>query len=193
MDMQDGAMPTAGSGFRMERRCRPARRPSTHTHGGNIVKSLVRIWMLSFAALWGAGHAVAQDAASGPSNDCPALPDALAAKIGWEVKRFPGILQCNAVLQDGGTEVFALTVSEQSPFKPRRGDRAEKGTLANGEELQWYRGELASETRTEVREALLRISRDRVVHVFLRAETPEALAERQQMVASLPFPAYREN
>lgn len=173
---------------------------STQTHGGDIVKSLVRIWMLSFAALC-AGHAFAQepvqepaqDVASDPANDCPALPDTLAANIAWEVKRFPGILQCNAVRQEGGAEVFALTISEESPFKPRRGDRAEKGTLANGEELQWYRGELASDAQAEIREALLRISRDRVVHVFMRAETPDALAEQQRMVLLLPFPTYREN
>lgn len=160
------------------------------------MKSLVRIWLLSFATLW-AGHAFAQDTApeatSDPTNDCPALPDALTSNISWEVKRFPGILQCNALLQDGGAEAFALTISEESPFKPRRGDRAEKVTLANGEELQWYRGELASDAQAEVREALLRISSNRVVHVFLRAETPDVLAERQRMVQSLPFPAYRDN
>lgn len=189
-------MPPAGGRFRTETPPPSRTEASTQTHGGNIVKSLVRIWMLSFAALC-AGHALAQepvqDVAADPANDCPALPETLAASIGWEVKRFPGILQCNALRQDGGTEVFALTISAESPFKPRRGDRAEKGTLANGEELQWYRGELASDARAEIREALLRISPDRVVHVFMRAETPEALAEHQRMVLLLPFPVYREN
>lgn len=168
--------------------------------GEDIVKSLVRIWMLSFAALW-AGGALAQEpaqtpaqtVASDPANDCPALPEALSTTIDWNERRFPGIVQCSAVAREGGTELFALTISAESPFKPRRGDRAEKGTLANGEELQWYRGELASNAETEVREALLRIAPDRVVHVFLRAENPAALAERQRMVLLLPFPTYREN
>ena len=164
------------------------------------MKSQARIWMLSFAALW-AGGALAQEpaqtpaqtVASDPANDCPALPEALSTTIDWNERRFPGIVQCSALAREGGTELFALTISAESPFKPRRGDRAEKGTLANGEELQWYRGELASDAEAEVREALLRIAADRVVHVFLRAENPATLAERQRMVLLLPFPTYREN
>lgn len=155
------------------------------------MKPLFRICFLSLVALW-AGHAGAQSAGQGPLSDCPALPEAIAQKLRWEVLKVPNMLLCRGVFVDSGEEGFALTISEESPFKPRRGDRAELGSL-NGREVQWYRTEIAGDDKAQAREALIRVAASQVVHISMRAPSTEALLERQQMVLSLPFPAYRED
>ena len=63
----------------------------------------------------------------------------------------------------------------------------------NGQDVQWYRTEIAGDDKAQAREALIRVSANQVVHVSMRAPSTEALTERQQMVLSLPFPAYRED
>ena len=82
--------------------------------------------------------------------------------------------------------------SAEREFKPRRGDRAEEGML-NGREVQWYRGDVPNEPTVLIREALIELREERVVHVFMRANDAETLARRQQMVLSLPFPPYQED
>lgn len=155
------------------------------------MKSLFRNCLLSLAVLW-AGHAGAQSAGQGPLSECPALPEALAQKLRWEMLKVPNMLLCRGVFVDSGEEGFALTISEESPFKPRRGDRAEVGSL-DGREVQWYRTEIAGDDKAQAREALVRVAANQVVHISMRAPSAEALLERQQMVLSLPFPAYRED
>lgn len=155
------------------------------------MKSLLRIWFLSLVAVW-AGHAGAQNAGQGPLSECPTLPEPLAQKVRWEVLKVPNMLLCRGMLIDSGEEGFALTISRESPFRPRRGDRAELGSL-NGQDVQWYRSEIAGDDNAQSRETLIRVSANQVVHVSMRAGSAEALAERQQMVLSLPFPAYRED
>ncbi len=110
----------------------------------------------------------------------------------WEVLRVPNMLLCRAMSTENGAEAFALTISPESPFRPRRGDRAETGNL-NGREVQWYRGDVPNEPNVLIRETLIEIREDRVVHVFMRAGDAETLAKRQQMVLSLQFPPYVED
>lgn len=152
---------------------------------------MVRTWLLSLVALW-ASVASAQDATRDPLADCPAFPVDPPAAMRWEVMRVPGMLVCRALRTDSGEEAFVMTISVESPFKPRRGDRAEL-TTHNGREVQWYRGEVANQPSVLIREALIRVAEERVVHVFMRTTDPQILAERQQMVLSLPLPVYVED
>jgi hypothetical protein len=156
-----------------------------------VVKSMVRTWLLSLVAVW-AGVASAQDSPPAPLKDCPAFPADAAESMRWEVLRVPDTLLCRALLTEGGTEAFALTVSPESPFKPRRGDRAEVGVFG-GREVQWYRGEVPNDKAGLIRETLIRVGEEQVVHVFMRATDPETLARRQQMVLSLPLPIYADD
>ena len=152
---------------------------------------MASIWLLLLASLW-AGVSSAQTASQDPLADCPAFPADAAESMRWEVLRVPNMLLCRAMATDGSGEAFALTISPESPFKPRRGDRAEEGTL-NGREVQWYRGDVPNEPTVLIRETLIELSENRVVHVFMRAKDADALAKRQQMVLSLPFPAYQDD
>ncbi len=150
------------------------------------MKSMASAWLLSLAALW-AGAANAQSAAQDPFAECPAFPAEVAESLRWEVLRAPGMLFCRAVKVADGSDLFALTVGRDSPFKPRRSDRAEVGQL-NGRPIQWYRGELANQPTVLVREALIRFGEDAVLHITLRAQDAETLASNQQLVLSLPLP-----
>ncbi len=155
-------------------------------YGGPVVKSMASMWFLCVTLLW-AGAANAQTAAQSPFSDCPALPAETAESLRWEVLRIPNMLLCRAIRTDDASEAFALTISEESPFKPRRGDRAEVGSL-NGRQVQWYRGEVPNEPNTLIRETLIEVNKNQVIHVFMRANDPETLARRQQLVLSLPIP-----
>ena len=155
-------------------------------HGGFAVKLMVSIWLVCAAWLW-AGTASAQTDGQNEFADCPAFPADTAESLRWEVLRVPGMLFCRALRIDDATEAFALTVSKESPFKPRRGDRAEVASL-NGREVQWYRGEVPNEPNVLIRETLIEINKNLVIHVFMRASDAETLARHQQFVLSLPIP-----
>lgn len=93
---------------------------------------------------------------------------------------------------ESGEEVFALTISPASPFKSRDRDRAEQGML-NGKQVQWYRGELPSSPELLIRETLIQLRQERVVHIVVRTTDAETLAKYQQLVLSLPFPLYKDD
>jgi len=115
------------------------------------------------------------------------LPAEAGETLRWEVVRPPGMLFCRAIGITDGTEAFALTVSRESPFKPRRGNRAETAVL-NGREVWWYRAELPNQPSLLIREMLIRFAEDGVIHVSLRANDAETLAQHQQLVLSLALP-----
>lgn len=116
--------------------------------------------------------------------DCPVLAADLAGVLRWEVIRVPERLFCRAIEQQTGREAFALSISREHPFRPRRADFVETSTVF-GQEVRWYRGANSNEL---IREALIELNEDQAVHVFLRAENPQALAASLQMVSSLQLP-----
>ena len=144
-------------------------------------------WLLSLAAAW-AGVASAQTAALDPFAQCPTLPAEASETLRWEVVRPPGMLFCRAVGTTDGSEAFAVPISRDSPFKPRRSYRAEIGVV-NGREVWWYRGELPNQPSLQIREMLIQFAEDGVIHVSLRANDAETLAQHQQLVLSLALPA----
>src|SRR3546814_11121656 len=73
---------------------------------------------------------------------------------------------CKA-LRDSGEEVFAVMISADSPFDPRRSNRDEE-TVIDGHETHWYRGEIASAPDAQVRETLIELDDGRVAHISLR-------------------------
>lgn len=140
-------------------------------------------WTVLLICLW-TGCASAQTAASGAAAQCPALNETLSAEVRWEAFSAPDMLFCKAVQADSGEEAFALTISSDSPFRPRRNRRAEIGTLG-GAELQWYSGVIADAPEDIVREALVDTVDGRKAHIFMRSKNAEAIARRQRMVETL--------
>ena len=153
---------------------------------GSVVKLTVSMWLACAAWLW-TGAASAQTADQEVFSGCPVFPAEISELLRWEAMRVPDMLLCRAIRTDDASEAFALTLSRESPFKPRRSDRAEVGNL-NGREVQWYRGEVPNEPQVMIRETLMEIGKNQVIHVFMRAKDAEMLARHQQYVLSLPIP-----
>lgn len=138
--------------------------------------NLLRI--LPLACLLAAGAAQAQSA-----GECPQLPG--DANLTWSAMTGDDFVFCKALREDGG-EVFAVMISKDSPFDPRRADRAEKAVI-DGHQTRWYRGEIASAPNAEVREALIELDDGRVAHISLHADSKPELAEALDQAQSLRF------
>ena len=150
------------------------------------MKLTASMWLACAAWLW-AGAASAQTADQEAFSGCPVFPAEIAESLRWEAMRLPDMLLCRAIRIDDASEAFALTLSRESPFKPRRSDRAEIANL-NGREVQWYRGEVPNEPKVLIRETLIQVGKNQVIHVFMRAKDADTLARHQQLILSLPIP-----
>lgn len=153
------------------------------------MRSMALTRLLLLALSW-AGPTSAQTAPH-PFGECPALPSYVAQSLRWEVLRLPNILMCRAMRTEDGAEAFALTFSSESPLRPRDRDRAERGML-DGKEVQWYRSEIANDPTLLIREALIQLGEQRVVHIMVRTSDAETLAKYQQLVLSLTFSANQD-
>jgi hypothetical protein len=136
----------------------------------------------AFAGLLLAG--TAPDATAQTATACPSLPQ--DAGLSWNILRTDTLLLCRAMQNDSGQEAFALTLSRKSPFRPDSELREEQGRL-QGEKFWWYRGEIAGRPKELVRETLVKLNGDHVVHVFIRTEDPATLGRYQGVVQSLQF------
>ncbi len=112
------------------------------------------------------------------------MPEDVAKAVRWDAMRIPNMLLCRAILNESGTEAFAMTISNDTPFRPKRSLRAETGVL-DGREVQWYRGDVANEPTAQIRETLIELENDRIVHIFMRAPDAETLAARLKMAEAL--------
>jgi hypothetical protein len=144
---------------------------------------MIKTRLLAAACLLWAASAHAQTA----PTECPTLP--ADSGLGWERLDNPGFTFCKAIRQDA-SQAFAVMITDDSPFKPKRGDRMEE-TVIDGRETHWYRSELAARPDLLVRETLIELDRDHVAHISLRAASQEELARSLQIVESLRFGATR--
>lgn len=132
----------------------------------------------------------AQDAAPAPaSGACPMLPD--TAQLHWQHRAgSDGSDVCRALRDSDNSEAFGLYIAKKSPFQPKRGDRAEAGTI-DGRAMHWYRGELAGKPDVQVRETLIQLDDGRSAHIWLQADSPEKLTEALGQSQSMRFPSTR--
>lgn len=117
---------------------------------------------------------------------CPTLPSD-AANLQWTTLRTDSALLCRA-MDANGQEAFAVTVARKSPFKPTGSLREESGEM-QGQKLWWYRTEIAGRPDELVRETLVKLGADRVVHVFIRTSDKDTMGRYQRVVQGLQFDA----
>src|SRR5690606_6313259 len=134
--------------------------------------------MIPLACLLAAGAAQAQSA-----GECPMLPG--DSNLTWTAMSGDDFVFCKAI-RNGADEVFAVMISKDSPFNPRRADRAEEAVI-DGREMRWYRGEIASDPDAEVRETLIELGDGRVAHISLRANSRAELTDALEEAPSLRF------
>jgi hypothetical protein len=116
------------------------------------------------------------------------LPE--AADLIWEHNHTNGTDFCRALRVDG-TEAFGVYIAGESPFKPKRGNREEEGTV-DGREVQWYRAELVTKPDIEARETLLELNDGRVAHIWLQARSGDQLRKALNLTGQLRFDADRQ-
>lgn len=123
-----------------------------------------------------------------PANEaCPQLP--ADADLMWQHKATPTSDFCRALRADG-SEAFGLYIASESPFKPKRGDRAEQASI-DGREVTWYRSELAANPGVQARETLLELADGRIAHIWVQANSPAQLGEAIQQTRALHFQSAR--
>lgn len=118
-----------------------------------------RLWPL-------AGLLLAAGALAQSPGTCPSLP--ASSGLSWEKVDGPGFTFCKAIRSEDGSQAFAVMIGRDSPFRPRRSDRAEASVI-DGRSVHWYRGEIATRPDAIVRETLIELDRDHVAHITLRA------------------------
>jgi hypothetical protein len=136
-----------------------------------------RLWPLACLLL--AGGAFAQS-----TGDCPSM--AADSGMAWEKLDGPGFTYCKAIRNEDGSQAFAVMIGRESPFRPRRGDRAEQAVI-DGHGVHWYRGEIAADPDAIVRETLIELDRNHVAHITLRADDEEQKAAAMRQVEALRF------
>jgi hypothetical protein len=117
---------------------------------------------------------------------CPTLPPTTVDDLQWVTLQTDSALLCRAVHKGNGAEAFALTMTRKSPFKPDGSLREEEGKI-QGKKLWWYRSEIAGNPKELVRETLVKLDSDHVVHVFIRTADSGTMTHYQQLVQGLDF------
>jgi hypothetical protein len=116
---------------------------------------------------------------------CPTLP--AEAGLKWELLQGPDFRFCRALRGDD-SEVFAVTISGDNPFRPDRGDRAEQGSIA-GHQGYWYRSQLAGDPNLIVRETLVELDSGQVAHFSVRAQDEQQKEEAMRLIGEMRFTA----
>lgn len=118
---------------------------------------------------------------------CPTLPSDAANDLRWNILKTDSALLCRA-MDGAGQEAFAVTVARKSPFKPTGSLREESGQM-QGQNFWWYRTEIAGRPDELVRETLVKLGPDRVMHVFIRTTDKDTMGRYQRVVQGLKFDA----
>ena len=134
---------------------------------------------LPLAALLLPVHASAQTA-----GHCPELP--AGSGLTWDAMNGPDFLYCKAMPGAGGDQVFSVMLREEATFRPRRSLREEEAVI-DGQEVHWYRGEVASQPNLIIRETLLELPNDRTAHIMLRADSDQQRADSQRIAEGMRF------
>ena len=145
------------------------------------MKAKISLFSLAFSMLW-AGTAAAQNVAA----ECPNLPQEAGNSLYWRAVQTPTSLLCRAMQSDDGKEAFAVTISRDVPFKLSNDMRDQAGTL-EGQKMWWYRSEIVGQPNELIRETVVKLGSDKVVHAFIRTDNSDALGRYMQMVQGLRF------
>lgn len=116
---------------------------------------------------------------------CPQLP--ANSGLVWQHKGTAKSDFCRALRADG-SEAFGLYIANEAPFKPRRQDRAEE-SLIDGQEITWYRSEIATQSGVVARETLVNLPGGRVAHMWIQSPSQEKLEQALGVTRDLRFRA----
>jgi hypothetical protein len=141
-------------------------------------KTISLLPLLAGLLLGTQGVANAQDAGA-----CPQLP--ANTGLTWEHRASGDADFCRALRSDG-SEAFGLYISPKPNFEPVRSDRKERGEI-DGQQVFWYRAEIAAKPGIEARETLLALPDGHAVHIWLQAPSREQLDAGFKLTQALHF------
>lgn len=124
--------------------------------------------------------AAAQEAAPGA---CPQLP--AGAGLVWESRGMGASDFCRALRSDG-SEAFGLYISPEPNFRPSSRNREESGQV-DGQQVTWYRAEIAGDPGVQARETLMPLADGRHAHIWLQSDSEAGLARGYQLISQLRF------
>jgi hypothetical protein len=105
--------------------------------------------------------------------------------LSWEARSTADSDFCRALRSDG-SEAFGLYISAKPNFEPNPRNRQESGRI-DGRDVVWYRAEIATNPGVQARETLLQLADGRYAHVWLQADSTDALAADYRLVGNLRF------
>lgn len=122
-------------------------------------------------------------AAIAQQSGCPALGS--NSGLHWDVTRADDLLFCRA-LTEAQDEVFSVSISSDSPFNPVRRNRGEKAVI-NGQEVYWYRTEIATRPDLQARETSIALDNGRVAYFNVQSASEDGLRLAFERIAQLGF------
>jgi hypothetical protein len=125
----------------------------------------------------------AQDGAG--DAQCPQLP--ADAGLAWEARKAGDGDFCRALRADG-SEAFGVYITPGRSFKPARRNRAERGYGIDGQEVIWYRAEIAIAPGVQARETTVELADGRHAHIWLQAPSEAELGAALQLAGRIHFP-----
>jgi hypothetical protein len=140
---------------------------------------------ISMLLLGGALLATQGIARAQAAGGCPQMPG--DAGLHWEHKASNGADFCRALRADG-SEAFGMYISAEPTFDPDRSNREEKAQV-DGQNVYWYRAEIATKPGVEARETVVRLADGRSAHIWLQAADMTHLTEGFRLAQSLNFNA----
>ena len=111
------------------------------------------------------------------------LPDLVL--LDWNLPDGEGTAFCRALRSDG-SEAFGLYITAQPSFEPSPRNREESSSI-DGHSVIWYRAEIATNPGVQARETLLQLTDGRYAHIWLQADSVDALAAGYRLLGSLRF------
>lgn len=133
--------------------------------------------------------ALAATAQAQNSDRCPQLP--ADAELIWEHRASSGADFCRALRSDG-SEAFGVYIASESPFEPKRGNRADAGVV-DGREIHWYRAELAAQPDVKALETLIDLGNGRVAHLWLQSHSDAQLQQVMRVTRDMRFTPQRRD
>lgn len=117
-------------------------------------------------------------------DGCPALPK--GTDLQWQKTDGAGLTICKAVGADGNRVFGVMLTSEKPNLDTSRRNRAEEASI-DGQEVRWYRTEIANQPNAQDRVTVLKLGPDRYAQIWVDAPDESVVAQRLAIAQQLSF------
>lgn len=115
------------------------------------------------------------------TDPCPALPQ--QAGLHWEQSGGKGFTVCRA-MDEGGRQLLGVMLTAEPTVNLRRRNRVGESVIA-GQEVHWYRPEIAEPGAEEKRVTVVELGKKRYAQIWVDAEDPGQLQRAMDLAQVL--------